>query len=119
MTTQVTLIACVLCLVAGAAAAQSRPAPDAPVTSQTHRVVSYADLDLGTAAGRETLARRIRGAAEAVCPSPSRLLAVEAERRACLRGAVESGEAQVAAIADYPVYAEAPRTVRVTPNGGF
>lgn len=119
MKTIVAISACALSLVAGSVAAQSTPAQGVDADSQTLRVVYYADLDLATEAGRETLSRRIRGAAEAVCPPPSRLLAVEAERRECLRGAVEDGEAQVAAIAGHTEYAEAPRTVRVTPHGSF
>jgi UrcA family protein len=35
------------------------------------RAVSYADLDMTTAAGRERLDQRIRSAARAVCGSPS------------------------------------------------
>ena len=45
-----------------------------PVLAQemitTHKTVSYADLDLGNAAGRATLRQRIARAVDAVCGRP-------------------------------------------------
>ena len=67
-------------VVAGAAFAAPVGAPAAPET----RIVSYADLDLGAAAGRDRLDRRIAAAVRAVCGSvPPADLRGRAEVAAC------------------------------------
>lgn len=110
--------ACVLSLAAGSAAAQSTPVPGVLVSAPDYRVVSYADLNLDSEAGQEVLSRRIRNAAEEVCPDVGRLLVMAAYRRECLRTAIEGGEVQVAALVPHTQYAEASRTIRVSAPGG-
>ena len=51
-------------LVAGSAAFAAIPAEAASVAR-----VRYADLDLGSAAGQQTLVRRLSGAVSLVCPA--------------------------------------------------
>lgn len=54
--------------------------------------VHYDDLNLDNPAGLNVLRLRIRAAARRVCGEPTRLLAVEARRRACVAQAVENAE---------------------------
>ena len=63
------------------------------------RVVSFADLDVGTDAGRATLSGRIRSAADFVC-SEANVEAVDIRiaRKHCYRAAVSNGEARADAI---------------------
>lgn len=51
--------------------------------------VAVADLDLSKAAGQETLARRIRAAAEAVCDTTGRSAREQRERRRCLATTID------------------------------
>jgi UrcA family protein len=54
--------------------------------------VSYADLDLNSAAGRHSLAGRIRYAADALCLEDNvEPLQIKAERMRCYRTAVANG----------------------------
>ena len=64
------------------------------------RTVSYADLDLGTAAGRDTLANRINAAAHAVCNAGGSVdLATWIETDRCVRRAKASAKLSTAALA--------------------
>ncbi len=76
--------------------------------------VSYADLDLGSEAGRAALNARVKSAASRLCLQSGRQpLAEWVERKRCFAHAIASAEPQVAAaIADGPDYA-ARRTVKV------
>ncbi len=77
-------------LIAAPAVAQS---PAAVVTQTT---VSYADLNLSSAAGRATLDSRIKGAARSVCGSPkAATLAEHNSINACRDGAISGANAQI------------------------
>lgn len=59
-------------------------------------IVSYADLDLGSEAGRSALLRRVAGATRQLCPRPHSASMVEAvSHRACVREAGASAQPQV------------------------
>jgi UrcA family protein len=74
---------------AGSAAAQPAVGMDAPTA-----VVSYADLDLGSAAGRDTLKGRIHAAASRVCTQEGRhSLQQELAERRCRATAITSAQA--------------------------
>lgn len=68
--------------------------------SQRTKVVPYADLDLTSSAGRETLQRRIARAVDYVCPAPDTLINLRAvaEQRACQRETSDRNNQQVAMI---------------------
>lgn len=76
-------------------------APPPALAGQTAEVpasvaISYADLDLGSEAGRQTLAARVEGAARLVCrPDTIGSLKERADRRACYRIAVGQSQAQL------------------------
>jgi UrcA family protein len=58
--------------------------------------VSYADLDLGTKAGRTHLELRIRGAADRVCKESGEMdLEIYLVRRSCFKGALADGLQQM------------------------
>ncbi len=77
-------------LVAAPAIAES---PAGPVVQTT---VSYADLNLSSAAGRATLDSRIKGAARSVCGSPkAATLAEHTSIRDCREGAINGANAQL------------------------
>jgi UrcA family protein len=59
------------------------------------QVVSYADLNLGSAAGRSTLDRRIRTAARSVCGMPLSGLPEVREVQACRVAAMGAAKAEV------------------------
>jgi len=72
-----------VCLVAAAG-----PAAAAPVTAAIPtRVVSYADLDLSSTAGRAALNNRVDQAARAVCSVGNGDLFAQAEEARCIRAA--------------------------------
>jgi UrcA family protein len=61
--------------------------------------VSYADLNLGSQAGRETLAGRIEAAADMLCDATSvEPVSLKVERVRCHRVAVDSGNARAVRI---------------------
>ena len=61
--------------------------------------VSYADLNLGSQAGRDTLAGRIESAADMLCDATSiEPVSLKVERVRCHRVAVASGTAQAVRI---------------------
>jgi UrcA family protein len=66
-----------------------------PTDEVRKQIVSYADLNLGSAAGRSTLDRRIRTAARGVCGHPLAGMPDLREIRACRAAAMESASAQV------------------------
>jgi UrcA family protein len=71
--------------VCSAAAYAAGPDPSAPLQVK----VSYADLNIASPQGAETLYRRIRSAAGQVCfPGEQRNLALMANRRACIEKAI-------------------------------
>ncbi len=75
-----------VCLLAAAAPAAAEP------VNQT-RVVSYADLNLSTTAGRNVLANRIDQAAHAVCGAGGNAdLATWVEANRCVRAAKASAQ---------------------------
>ncbi len=76
-----------ICLVAATA-----PAAAEPVRATT---VSYADLNLGSAAGRLTLDRRITAAARTVCASSDRGTVAALDEMQCVRNAVTAAKAKV------------------------
>lgn len=80
------LVAAAATTLAGAATAQARTT-----------VVSYADLDLTRPAGVRVLEDRIGAAVTDVCGDRTRLLAMEAQRRACVRAALGAANGQLAA----------------------
>ncbi|MFC3713200.1 UrcA family protein [Sphingoaurantiacus capsulatus] len=82
--TLTTFAAAVLSLAGVTATARAAPAPT--------QSVSYADLDLSSAAGVDSLNRRVRAAAKAVCgDAPARRgLAETIKIERCVDGAVES-----------------------------
>ena len=84
--------------VALAGSAHANPA-EIVVTKGPTAHVSYADLDLRSAAGRHTLNGRIRRAASVVCSRAEAGPAVSMQVINCNRLAVESGVAQMNAIA--------------------
>lgn len=64
------------------------------------RVVSYADLDLSSPAGRAVLDRRIRSAAHAVCQMGSNELAMNNAEYRCVRDAVDGAAPKAIVTAD-------------------
>ncbi len=84
-----------IAVVFAATAASAEPAAQAPHPSER---ISYADLDLRTAAGQKTLARRVRAAADRVCgvaDQPTEL-AAWADAVTCKRHTVEQTMARLA-----------------------
>ena len=81
------------------AAAVSMPAAALAQSNSGSRsvAVSYADLDLGSPAGRQTLDERVAGAVRELC-GPSWLLSMNetVQRRHCVREAFASARPQVA-----------------------
>ncbi|KUR72415.1 hypothetical protein AQZ52_03920 [Novosphingobium fuchskuhlense] len=87
-----------LVLAAQPALAHPAEAPANPELIVAHRLVSYADLDLATAAGQARFDARLRRAASAVCennagPHP---LAEAMEARRCYRDALQSAQQMMA-----------------------
>ena len=74
---------CLLGIAGGCVAAPRGHAADSSTLTQ---VVRFADLDIQNAAGAEALYRRIRYAAQAVCPLPADLGHLVAQR-ACVNHA--------------------------------
>lgn len=72
-------------------------AATAPAAAETVRAttVSYADLDLGNAAGRMTLDRRINAAARTVCASSDGGTVAALDEMQCVRHAVIAAKAKV------------------------
>lgn len=92
----------VLVLAALASAAVTAPAMAAPVS----KAVRTADLNLSTAAGRDTLSRRISNAAETVCIVPGdRSLVAMVEGQKCYNRAVSAARLQVASVSGGSVIA--------------
>lgn len=69
-------------------------AGDAP-----QRRVSYADLDLGSAAGRATLDGRIKRAVRDVCPAEDHALSALRASADCREDAMAGANTQIAALA--------------------
>ncbi len=79
-----------------AAAASAAPPIVVEGQQQPTATVSYADLDLGTAAGRARLDSRIRRAAKHLCLDEGvRDLADRLEQKSCLNFAVASARPQI------------------------
>ena len=101
--------AALLALAAGHAAAQSD-------VSQPKTAVSYADLDLSRASGRQVLERRLEAAVDRVCPgrpAPGELRSLEIGRK-CRTQAWAGAQQQLAAIYDGRQVAEA--AIKVGPG---
>jgi UrcA family protein len=93
-----TLRSIIFSLAAAAAALIPAAATAAPmlVEAPPSVKVSYADLDIGAPAGRQTLDKRIAGAAKRVCVSDHDLnLPMARETRNCISKAVASANRQV------------------------
>ncbi len=71
------------CLFGAAAPAVAAPA-------ESTRVVHYADLNLASEAGRDTLHLRITQAARAVCATGLRDVRSQTDERRCIKSAVEA-----------------------------
>lgn len=88
-----------LALLAGLAAASAAAEPPVIVEGRAQPdsiVVSYADLNIGSAAGRATLEGRVRGAARTLCLSHVvEPLDVTLDRRRCYRGAIADAGRQI------------------------
>jgi UrcA family protein len=81
-----------LAVSAGANAANATDSIGIPLSHP----VSYSDLDLTRTAGAETLYRRIKSAADAVCsPLDGARITAKVNRIACISGAVERAVKQV------------------------
>jgi len=76
-----------------ASAAHANPA-EIVITKGPAAIINYADLDLNSAVGRQSLVGRIHFAADAMCLENNvEPLAVKIERMRCYRVAVENGAA--------------------------
>ena len=84
-------------LAAAAAVLGSVPAfAESPLEVVVETKISYADLNLSSAAGRATLDNRIKGAARFVCgPNQGPTLAEHKHRRDCQSNAIQGAHAQV------------------------
>ncbi len=71
--------------------AATAPAAAAPVT--VSKTVSYADLNLGSAAGRTALEARIRTAAKSVCTTGSNDLVSRDHEGRCVKAALANAAA--------------------------
>lgn len=90
----------ILAIAAALTVATLAPAAFAQEEGPATSVVSYADLDLATPAGRAALERRVERAVEHVCPA--RPLPTELDKRAdyvaCHRAALSGARQQLAEI---------------------
>lgn len=88
-------------ILALATAAATLTATSVPALAEESRaIVHFADLNLGTSAGRETLENRFRAAARKVCgPIPSVQVREMQQVRECRAGAVAQAWDQVTATA--------------------
>lgn len=85
-------LAAAIAATATLAPAFASAAPAEPVPT---RAVSYAHLDLGSPKGQARLDRRIRAAAEAVCPGGDLRVSVRyLEHRQCVREAIARASSQ-------------------------
>ena len=91
------------------ASAQTRVEP-VEVEALPSAFVSYADLDLDGDAGMKALDGRLRAAAYKVCGQRSRLLKVDAQRKACFDTAMAGAQEQIAAARTAAV-AKGPRLI--------
>jgi UrcA family protein len=82
-----------------AADAAAQPTTVAPVIVEPGASVRvpYGDLDLGGPMGLDALRGRVSAAADKLCGQRSRLLDVDAQRKACRKFALDSAEPQIAA----------------------
>lgn len=71
----------------------------AQATEAPRRTVSYADLNLASAAGRATLEQRVQNAVRAVCPAATNTLADLRAAANCRRDALAGAQNKVAALA--------------------
>ena len=106
-----------LIALAPAAFAQTRVAP-VTVEALPSVFVSFADLDLDGDAGMKVLGARLRGAADKVCGQRSRLMKVDAQRKACRESALAGAWGQVAEIKSNRALARSDRLIRVAANTG-
>lgn len=81
-------LVCTIGAVAASLTFMTAAAGPAQAASPVARV-SIADLDLSKAAGQETLARRIKAAAEVVCDGNGRTAGEQRERRRCLANTID------------------------------
>lgn len=78
-----------VCLLAATAPAAAQEAPRA-------KAVSYSDLNLSNAQGREALDMRIKQAARNVCENGSDDVRARTEEARCVRGAIEGAKSKMA-----------------------
>lgn len=89
-----TLILAGLCVAGATAPAQAN---EARYTVRSE-VVRTQDLNLASAAGRDTLSSRIETAAERVCATQASDIASRADHNRCLRDAVATARAQISTV---------------------
>ena len=77
------------CLLAATAPAVAQDAPRA-------RTVSYSDLNLSSAQGREALTLRIKQAARTVCDTGLDDVSARTEEARCIRAAIDGAKAKMA-----------------------
>lgn len=90
----------IVAMASAAALLASASQAEIPPSERIHQVtVSYADLDLGQAAGRATLERRIATAVRRICPraAPANLREMQI-RRECSQEAWAGARSQLVAI---------------------
>lgn len=85
-----TVIFAGICLLGATAPAQASEAPRATM-------VSYGDLNLSNARGRDALELRIRQAARSVCETAGENAAARVEEAQCVRAAIQAAQARLEA----------------------
>ena len=78
-----------------AASATASAQPPILVEGRPTAIVSYGDLDLAHAAGQSVLNRRVRHAANLVCTSGARAVAVMMAERRCFSAALAEAQPRV------------------------
>ena len=74
--------------------------------------VSFADLDLNHASGRQALQQRIEAAVDRVCPNPGIMqLNLQPYVRGCRQSAMAGAQHQLASLTSHPELAQASVTV--------
>ncbi len=87
-----------ICLVAATAPANAATVEGAARDTVTRsRVVSYADLDVGTRYGRQALDRRVKAAAHVVCATGGVDAQAIIDESRCVRAALDAVKPQVVA----------------------
>jgi len=69
--------------------------PPILVEGRPTALVAYGDLDLSRPAGQAALSRRVRSAADRVCPSDARGISSVREHRSCVSAAVAEAQPHI------------------------